>query len=148
VILGRPAWNRAEEALRPDPGSPVPALLAHIRAGWREGDGIFVYDGAQYVFEYYAPRFGFEPVDSIVGVSERKVPERFLPQLEELRRYRRVWILFAHVWRSDHFSTVQWFLHRLNRMGRLRGSLELKRASVFLYDLEGRDAGPSPPSGQ
>jgi hypothetical protein len=136
AVLLVPAGIRKGEGLfRSDRESAVPAVLAYARDHWRDGDFIYVYSGAEYTFRYYSGRFGFTPEQFRIGISERKVPAKLLEELEDLRGHRRLWLVFAHVWRSERFSGEQWFLHHLNRWGKLEHRLRFQNASLYLFSL-------------
>lgn len=127
--------RQQEELLDPDRGSEIPATLAYMREHWRDGDFIYVYSGAEYAFRYYSGRFGFTPDEFHVGISERKDPAKLLEDLESLQGHPRLWLVFAHVWRSERFSGEQWFFHHMNRWGKFEYKLRFHKASLYLFSL-------------
>lgn len=127
--------HQGELFVHPPAGTEIPSALAYARSHWRRGDLLYVYSGAEYAFRYYSRRFGFAPEDFRIGYRRRKHVEKILEEIEDLRTNGRLWLLFAHVWRSDRLGGEQPFLHCLNRWGTMERAFRPRNASLYLFSM-------------
>jgi hypothetical protein len=97
---------------------------------------IYVYYDAQFAFKYYAPIYGFESDDYIVGIASRQNLENYIQDLNELHGSNRVWILFSHVYNWGRIDEEAFLLEYLDRIGTKLDEFKAPGASVYLYDLE------------
>jgi hypothetical protein len=111
-------------------------VLAYLGEHIQEGDGIYVYNDAQSVFSYYAPRFGLEKRSFVTGSSSESNWKEDLRDLEGLRGRPRVWLVFTHVHnRYGRPTEEDFFVLELDRMGRRLDAFRAPDAAVYLYDL-------------
>jgi hypothetical protein len=119
-----------------------PPLVEHIKATmsymskrYLRTDVIYVYYGARPAFEFYAPLYGFESADYIIGSSSRKDPSKYIADIEQLEGKRRVWFIFTH---NCSFCTVNeqnFILKHLNKIGSKKDEYISDGTAVYLYDL-------------
>ncbi len=109
----------------------IKPVMAYLRDHRQDGDVLYLYWAAQYAFEYYQDRYGFDKDDYVAGTAAVGDFEAYTADLEELRGNVRVWVLFSHdVWGESRF-----FLGRLDTVGRRLDSFYTVGAMVHLYDL-------------
>ena len=118
-----------------------PKYFEHIRPTmqflkdtWKEGDALFVTNGAVPAFEYYAPAYGLEDTAYLSSRREDyQAPERMTDQLEQLRGRPRVWVLMSHVYERDGFNERDFILEYLKQNGSRKREFRLPGTSVYLY---------------
>ena len=117
----------------------IKPVLSYIRDHKQERDVLYVYYGAQPAFEYYSRRYGLK--DYILD------PERYwlsydlgklrqnVRSLDRLRGHPRIWILFSHI-HSNAQHDEEFYLYRLDEIGKRLDSFTSAGTAVYLYDLE------------
>jgi hypothetical protein len=123
-----------------------PKYFEHIRptmetlhGSWRDGDTLFVSNGALPAFRFYAPFYGLEHVSYEFGEREDyESPSNILRRLDTLDGQQRVWVLLSHVYEREDFNEREFILKYLNENGERRREFRVPGTSVFLYlyDLE------------
>lgn len=122
------------EALRSDPAATAP---------------VYVYYGADRVFEYYGPRLGFAPEQVHWGSSPGRrgtyavdgLRELFLGDLKRLRDYEQLWLVVTNARRTEGLDEAAYLLSLVEgelNAERIR-TLRTKGAAAYLY----RRAGPT-----
>jgi Dolichyl-phosphate-mannose-protein mannosyltransferase len=119
-------WNspRTVEETRP--------AISFIKSNWQPGDKIYLYYASAPAFSYYAPQFGFKPEDTIIGISARDDPSKYIQQLAEIKDQKRVWTLFSHIFDSEADQMINY----LDTRGKQLKSGEYNNAFVYLFDLD------------
>ncbi len=118
-----------------------PKYFEHIRPTmntlkslWREGDAMFITNGAIPAFEYYAPIYGLEDVSYISSEREDyETPAVILKQLASLEGSDRVWILMSHVHEKGDFNEKTFLLDFLSNIGNEKREFRQPGTSVYLY---------------
>jgi hypothetical protein len=110
-----------------------------LRDSWKDGDTLYLSNGALSAFRFYAPFYGLENIPYEFGRrADYKNPQNILSQLDSLRGRARVWILCSHVYEKDDFNEKDYILSYLNQIGEKKREFRVPGTSVFLYlyDLE------------
>jgi hypothetical protein len=108
--------------------------LETLRDSWKEGDTLFVSNGALSAFRFYAPFYGLENVSYEFGKrDDYKNPQNILSQLDSLKGNPRVWILLSHVYEKGDFNEKDFILNYLNQIGEKKREFRVPGTSVFLY---------------
>ena len=113
--------------------------LETLRDSWKDGDGLFISNGALSAYRFYAPFYGLENVSYEFGKrDDYKNPQNILSQLDALKGQPRVWILFSHVYEKGDFNEKDFILNHLNQIGQKKREFRVPGTSVFLclYDLK------------
>jgi hypothetical protein len=144
----------------------IKPVLSYIQENWHDGDVIYVHYYAQYPFlyyvQYYPQPYDFRGNDYIIGVAPRgwytkwrkqevskyydpntpikqsstEIFRTFAKDLERLRGYKRVWVLFTSAIPRDGIIEERFFIYHLENMGKRLGFFgEPGVSSVYLYDL-------------
>jgi hypothetical protein len=121
----------------------VKPLLAWVNENRRPGDVMYVYYHGQSVFEYYAPRYGWNRGNTVAGVCARFHPERYVGDLARLRGRPRVWVLVVTGAAMRGFQEDRVIVGFLDHVGRRLDDRVAVGARMYLYDL----APPGPPPG-
>ena len=112
--------------------------MATLSENWKEGDVLFVSNGAVPAFRFYADRYGLGDVDYQTNeASDYQKPENIVQHLQNLDGNPRVWVLITHVYETKTFNEKDIILSSLERIGALKREFRSPGTSVylFLYDL-------------
>lgn len=112
----------------------IKPVLHYVEDHRREGDTLYVYLGAQPAFRYYSPRFSLTQMNLVLGASRDW--ENYERDLDQLRAYKRVWLLFSHMNIGTGIEEEKYFLYLLNKKGTKLDHFKSVGASVYLYDLD------------
>lgn len=108
--------------------------MGHLRESWRDGDALYVSNGALPAFRFYAPFYGLESVPYELGRREDyKNPDGMLSQLDQFGGQSRVWLLFSHVYERGDFNERDFVLNYLDQTGEKKREFRVPGTSVFLY---------------
>jgi dolichyl-phosphate-mannose-protein mannosyltransferase len=113
--------------------------MEYLQGAWKNGDALYVSQGAVPAFRFYAPFYGLENIPYSFGRREDyKNPQNILNSLASFRGQPRVWILFSHVYEKGEFNEKDFVLNYLNQIGEKKREFRLPGTSVYLYlyDLE------------
>jgi len=122
----------------------VRPLLEYVNEKRQPGDVMYVFYNGQAVFEYYAPRYGWNRSNAIPGVCARYYPQRYIDDLAKLRGRPRVWLLFVEGTTVGKFDEKKFMISFANYMGRRLDDQVSLGASVYLYDLRPENTTPGP----
>ena len=112
--------------------------LATLSENWKEGDVLFVSNGAVPAFRFYADRYELGDVDYRTSeASDYLNPEKLVQRLHALDGKSRVWVLITHVYETRDYNEKDVLLSSLDTMGKLKREFRSPSTSVylFLYDL-------------
>ncbi|MGF1478726.1 MAG: glycosyltransferase family 39 protein [Cyanophyceae cyanobacterium] len=138
VLLFPPLTRATQLAIRPERVAEVRAAIEYVQSRQQPGDTFYVYYGSMNQFLYYAPKYGYQDGDYILGIHE--IPEegeaagkkwqKYQKEIDNLRGQERVWLLFR-----GKEPEEEALLPYLNRIGRPLDSFKQPGVFVYLYDL-------------
>jgi hypothetical protein len=146
LLLGIPLQQASELVVKPDLREEIRPAIAYICTHQQYGDLLYVFQRGEYQFRYYAPKFGYQPEDYIIGVDDLDKtandtvilsPEewqRYRADLDKLRGNSRVWLLFSHAVFAEERNAIRAYLEQI---GQQRKAFRTKGAFVYLYDFSG-----------
>ncbi len=134
-FLYAPIYAAYRNVQRPPMREDIKPVMAYLRDQRQSGDVIYVYYGAEPAFTFYAPAYGIQSGDYIIGQASRNSPQGYLRQVDSLTGNRRVWFLFTHNHTSSSVDEMAFFLAYLDKIGRMRGRRLVQGAYLYLYDL-------------
>jgi hypothetical protein len=134
LLLFLPFARAAERFLRPQTNQELKAVLAHVRQHAANTDLLYGYRSSP-AFDYYLPRFGFDPKRYVGGVGSKGDWSAYARDLERLRGSRRVWIVLWGLPEEKSGGTAAFFLYVLDGMGTRLDAVERPGAAAYLYDL-------------
>ena len=122
----------------------VKPLLQYVNEHRQPGDVVYVYYNGQAVFEYYAPRYGWDRGNAVAGICSRFQPGRYLDDLARFRGRPRVWFFFVSGTPVNAFDEKKMMVRFLDHVGTRLDDRVAIGAAVYLYDMRGtgRDPGP------
>jgi len=113
----------------------IKPILAHLRQHMLEGDTVYVYYGAVPAFRFYAPFYGLDGREVVLGELARDQPERYLEDIETLRDRARVWFVFAHYCASCLVNEREFIIAHLDKTAVKRDERGDSSAALYLYDM-------------
>jgi hypothetical protein len=135
VALG-PVASTGKALFFPPLREHIRPVLAHVRDNRRADDRIYVYYGAGPAFCYYAPRFGFNPVDCVIGDwNARGDTLRLRADIERIRDGGRTWVIFSHNHTQDGLNEQEFFTSSLADVEFEGGRFLSSGAAAYLYDV-------------
>jgi hypothetical protein len=115
----------------------IKPVLSYVKANEREGDTLYVFDVTKPAFLYYAPKYGLDKMNYILGtVSGLKMPfgtqtwKDYADDIDGLQGRPRVWFLVSHLREQEKF-----LLYLLDSRGTRLDSFQAVGAGVYLYDF-------------
>ena len=140
ILLFYPVVTTINNLIQPQLKEEIRPVIEHVRDNWQEGDIIYVYYGAKRPFVYYQPQYQFQDNDYIIGIEARDEWVKYLPDLNQLREYKRVWLVFSHVHSGNGINEEKLFINWLDRTGAIQKDwFPRAGASTYLYEFS-----PSP----
>ena len=141
AILVPPLFDTSRLLISPLRREEIVPVIEHVKANQQEGDRLYIFQRGIYQFKYYAPKYGYQPGDYIIGVEdlsdgEEVTPaewQRYQEDFDRLRGNPRVWVLFSHVdgVPEEKETVVNYF----KTIGKELDYFERPGAFVYLYDL-------------
>lgn len=124
--------------LRDDRGTEeVKPVLQYFSAKRQSEDVLYVYYALIPAFQFYEAKYGLMGSHYIRGVSSREKLSGYVIDLNKLKQYKRVWVMFSHVIPvpSQTESEEQFFVDYLDGLGKRLDSFRATGASIYLYEI-------------
>ncbi|MFZ5819001.1 MAG: glycosyltransferase family 39 protein [Chloroflexota bacterium] len=140
VMFGLVAPLTFSSFLEPVKASDIKPVLAYLAENKQPDDTVYVFHGADPAFNYYAPFYGLEAGNNIIGfdTTRRKVAlKRFYEDVEALRGTERVWFLFSDIVDCGgcEGNMQAFYVDYLDQFGMMLDSFGASGANAYLYDL-------------
>jgi hypothetical protein len=140
LLIYGPLVTSVQSLIAPKYFEHIRPTMDYVRNSWKEGDAIYVSNGALSAFRFYAPFYGLENVSYEFGLREDyKNPQNILRQLDLFEGQSRVWILFSHVYERGDFNEREFILNYADQIGEKRREFRVPGTSVFLYLYDLKD---------
>jgi hypothetical protein len=105
-----------------------------LRDAWKDGDALYVSNGALPAFRFYAPFYGVENIPYEYGEREDyRTIDTIASRLASFDGQPRVWILLSHVYERGDFNEREFVLDYLSEIGEKKREFRVPGTSVFLY---------------
>lgn len=111
----------------------VKPAIEYISKRWQNGDVLYVYHGAQPTFQFYRAKYGFSEKAYVRGEADRENLLVLENELDALKSHKRLWILFAHIDRSNGTDDVNLFQEHVGNRT-LIDAFKGTDAAAYLYD--------------
>lgn len=121
-------------------GVDIKPALQYIADHRAKTDSLYVFHAADPVFRYYAPFYGLDTGNVVVGFDtprKRIALQGFYDDVERLRGEERVWFLFAEIVDCPGCDSDQqaFYLEYLDEFGVRLDSFDGSGGNAYLYDL-------------
>jgi hypothetical protein len=134
-LLYLPMSAAIENLTAPDLKEEIRPVMAYLEENRQADDVIYVYYGAIPAFQYYAPSYGIDSKDYVIGTAGRDDPQKYVQDLDKFGGSSRLWIVFSHVYDWDEIDERRFILDYLDTVGRKIDGTEHMGAFGYLYDL-------------
>ncbi|MBI2039463.1 glycosyltransferase family 39 protein [Candidatus Microgenomates bacterium] len=113
------------------------SVVQYYKSKHQEDDLVYLYYAAAPGFRYYSQKLGLKSA-VIMGISSSEKLAEYAQDMEKLKGSRRIWFVFSHVANVKGIPDVteeQFFISKLDRMGKKLDEYHTTGASIYLYDL-------------
>jgi hypothetical protein len=133
-IIYAPVTRALEQFLTPKYFEHIRPTMGFLQGAWKEGDSLFISNGAVPAFEFYAPMYALKNITYTAGLREDySNPDAILKQIKTLEGHDRVWILLSHVYEKGNFNEKEFLLSHLDQVGSKGREFREPGTSVYLY---------------
>jgi hypothetical protein len=140
VLVLLPAAVTWEFFVTPYVGSNIKPVLQYVAEQRQEEDSIYVFHTINAVFDYYAPLYGLEDTNVLMGraqLSKRAALQDFYDGVETLQGKDRVWFIFAGILDCGgcEGDMQLFYTDYLDERGVMLDSFHATGANAYLYDF-------------
>ena len=127
------AISGAKEDIRP--------VFAYVAENKLQDDVVYVFHRTDPVYQYYAPFYGLDSGNIVIGVYDRRkrvALQNFEDDVDKLVGNKRVWFIFSEIIDCvdcDGEDTQAFYLDHINKFGAIIDSFDGSGANAYLYDL-------------
>ena len=133
-LLYAPATESIANFSNPKYFEHIRPSMATLSENWKEGDTIYISNGAVPAFRFYAERYGLgDVVYQSSDASDYLEPSNILSQIKPLDDKTRVWVLITHVYENKGFNEKDFLLNYLDTLGSEEREFQSPGTSVYLY---------------
>lgn len=133
LVLG-PLSTSIADFVAPKYFEHIRPTMEYLHGAWKEGDAMFVSNGAIPAFRFYAPFYRLENIAYKFGKREDyQNPQNILSHLDAFKGQPRVWILLSHVYEKAGFNEKDFLLKYLDQIGEKKREFRVPGTSVYLY---------------
>ena len=130
-------WN----FVQPLNGSEIKPVLQYVGEHRLPDDIVYVYHSADPAFNYYAPFYGLEQGNILIGfeTTRKKLALRhFYEDVDALRGNERVWFIFSDIVDCGGCdgSMQQFYVDYLDGFGTVMDTFYATGANAYLYDIK------------
>jgi hypothetical protein len=140
-LIFSPLQISIENFLHPTYNEHIRPTLTYLKDHIKPKDLVYVDYYAEPAVRFYAPKFGFDTSQFIMGQNHQEEPVGYHEEINRLIGHKRVWVIFSHVYENNHFSEKEYILNYIGQIGKKDREYRVAGTSVdlYLYDLS---AGP------
>lgn len=116
----------------------IKPVLQHLSENATSGDTIYVFCGARYAFQYYAPFYNLSGGSIVNGVCARSEPQEYIADIEKVKHKGRVWFIFTHhkgILRKFKMSEHDFYIDHLNKIGSNISRFKAPGCLLYLFDF-------------
>ena len=116
-------------------------VLQYIADNRLPGDIVYVFPRTDPVFHYYAPFYGLDKGNIVIGVDDpgkKAMLQNYTTEVESLAGQPRVWFLFSEIIDCvdcEGDGTQPYYLDYINQYGSMIDNYDGSGANAYLYDL-------------
>lgn len=134
LLLYGPFTTSIDHFMSPKYFEHIRPSMENLQSSWKDGDTLYVTNGAVPAFEYYAVMYGLEEIAYRSSQREDYTnPQKITDQLAALIGHKRVWVLMSHVYEKNSFNERDFILEYLKQNGSRKREFRVPGTSVYLY---------------
>jgi hypothetical protein len=135
VLFFNPLLFASYHLVKPSLREEIKPALHHVEANSREGDVLYVQNGAVPAFRYYKPRLHMGNVAVTEGSYVEDHWEKYERDMDQFRGHRRVWLLFSQGSSETGVEQQKMFLYFADKRGTRLDYFQSVGAAAYLYDF-------------
>lgn len=135
LLFLHPLYISAQHLLEPRTKEEAKLVLSYLQQHREPGDVVYLAEGSQYAYAFYADQYALAREPALVGASFDDWSV-VASELEQLRGRPRTWVVFLHA-RSKGALDEPMTLRQLDLLGTRLDEFHAPGAAVYLYDLAG-----------
>jgi hypothetical protein len=132
-LLWGPLSASLTEFVEPKTREHIKPTMEYLRESSKPGDTIYVYYNTGPAFRFYAPKYGLEPDNTIIGTDHSADPEAYYAELDQLDGRKRVWFIFSHIYEKGKFNERDFILAYADQLGEKVREYRIPATTVYLY---------------
>jgi len=133
-VLFAPFTRTLEQFFTPKYFEHIRPTMGFLQGAWKEGDLMFISNGAVPAFEFYAPMYVLNDIAYTAGLREDYAdPDAILKQIKTFQGHERAWVLISHVYEKGNFNEKDFLLSYLDQIGTKKREFRQPGTSVYLY---------------
>jgi hypothetical protein len=134
LLLFDPLYFACFHLMKPRTVSEIRPVINYVRKHALSTDLLYLYYGSESAFKYYSNKYGFNK-DYLVAASSISDWRNYVKGLDNLRGEKRVWVIFANVYKMSGVDEEKLFLLHLDCIGTKLVEFKSEGAAAYLYDL-------------
>ena len=132
-IIWMPFQISLGEFIQPTYREHIKPTLEYLRDYKRDNDLIYIYYNTGPAFRFYAPKFGLDSSNYIIGSDYSNEPHNYEDEINALKGNGRVWLLFSHIYENGDYNEKDIILEFVNRAGSKIREYRVPSTSIYLY---------------
>lgn len=141
AVAASPVARVSEYLRRPVTRSETRPVFEYVKAGWRDGDVLYVHHGANSAFRYYGPMLGLRSAGVVRPLTREPCDDA--AQLAPLRAAPRVWVVFGHRFAGAPAEEQAIIASHVEVVAQRTGVIQAPGAAAHLFDT----SSPADPAG-
>ncbi|MGH9168175.1 MAG: hypothetical protein ACRD02_10155 [Acidimicrobiia bacterium] len=135
LLATGPLLRAADHLLDPRTVDEIRPVMSYLDQHRSPDQPVYVFWAAYNAYQYYAPRYGLDPAEVILGSFPAGELTTYLEDLRSLCGLDEVWLLFSHVATLEGVDEEAFFLAQLEVLGEQQDAFRAEGAATYLYDL-------------
>lgn len=136
----QPAISTFHTFLTPYNDAEIKPVMEYVAKNRSNNEIIYVYHSTDPAFNYYAPLYGLDRQNVLIGFDtprKRVALDSFFKDLKMLRGHERVWFIFSEI--ADcggcEGDMQLFYVDHISEFGTMLDSFQATGANAYLYDL-------------
>jgi hypothetical protein len=130
LFPAREAFARFQKPLTREHIRPA---MSYLLENYQEDDRLYLYYFSEPAYLFYAPKYGLDDLDYVVGENRQGTPDLYKSDLDALDMHGRVWFLFSHVYEDATLNEEDYVNAYLKQVAEQKRFFRYPGSSVTLY---------------
>lgn len=135
-LFVRPVLTMYDRLIAPPLGEDIKPVMEYLRENRSNSDQIYVYYAANPAFTYYAPFYGINDDEYVIGIKSREDPSEYIEDVKDYTSDQRVWFVFAHNCETCPENEQPFIIAYLDKIGHREGEYISEGAAIYRYNFE------------
>jgi hypothetical protein len=139
LLFIQPARSTFDAFVNPYNAADIKPVMEYVAKNRSSDQIIYVYHSTDPAFNYYAPLYGLDSQNVLIGYDtprKRVALKGFFEDVEKLRGHDRIWFIFSEFADCGECEGgIQFYEDYLNESGTMLDHFQATGANAYLYDL-------------